>query len=211
MDSSSMPWQIFKKLIFLVLTLFCTALSATHQPYRDNLSQSTVEIYRALFQYIEKSEFDKIKSYLLLLKPLTTTLQQKYKIDFEKELSNTVNKKDKILLQKTLQHLVYFDVIDLLHSVTELEQGVFIVEHAKESAQTAYLSYLFISPFLQENHFTLDQDIKNKLRRIVLTLVRITPYKDEPVDVSVQKKALNEVNQWIAEIDTALKIGLELQ
>lgn len=206
-----MPWQTFKSLIYLVFAFFYAVLSEAHQPYRDNLPQSTVEIYRSLFQYAETLEFNKIKNYLVLLKPVTTVLREKFKFDFEKELLGGLNKKDKTIIVKSLQVLIYFDIKELSSAVKELGQGTLAIEEAKDNMQTAYLTYLLLSPILQENHFVIDQQIKKKFRMLILTLIRITPYPGEVLNISDHKTSIDALNQWIIEIDTALKTALELK
>lgn len=205
-----MLWRIFNLTTVLVVAVLCVSLSASAQPYRDTLSQSTQEIHKSLLLHAKAQEFDKVKSYVLLIKPLTAVFQQKFGIDIEKELETALNKKDRGEVEKALYHLIYLDIKDLLILAEGKGKETFDIEHAKTTVQAAYLNYLLLSSAVQENHFAADQTIKNKFRKLVLMLVRATPYKKEGLELSVEEKQRREINQGRIEIERELMAALEL-
>lgn len=201
-SSRGMTWRILTLGLWAVVW---ASFSLAHESYRENLPQPTVEIHKSLLQYAENREFDKIKNYLNLLKSLTATFQEKFGINIEKEILTALSQKEVTLVEKTLQHFIYLDIQDLLSIAKTWSKGSFNIEHAKTDIQAAYLNYLLLSPFAQEKHFSSDQKIKNLFRKVNLSLIRITPYKNETVDTVPQKAKINEMQEWITEIEDLLK------
>jgi hypothetical protein len=152
--------------LFLFSLQFCGITSA--QSYRELGTISLNESFENMLKYSKHKDFEKLSSSLQLIKPLSQSLDAKYSKDNEKAILSAIENKDGEKVLQAVQQLIFLDMED------QLLIGITIVPNSKDTAITkfknAYMDYLFLSPYIQENDYSGDQKIKNLFRKFVLSI-----------------------------------------
>ena len=138
------------------------------QSYRDLGPVSLNETFRNLLKFSKYNEFENLEKSLQLIKPLSQTLDSKYSNKSGKAIQNSIEKKDGEKAVQGIQQLIFLDIKD------QLLIGIDTVPNSKEQAlskfKNAYMDYLLLSPFIQENNYSGDQKIKNLFRKLLLLI-----------------------------------------
>jgi hypothetical protein len=78
--------------IFIYCSLFVPKLEA--QSYRSELKVAPTDDYKAVFDYIEKKDYEKIEVALAYVTPVMDTIKSKFGVDLKPEIETALNKKD---------------------------------------------------------------------------------------------------------------------
>ena len=152
--------------LFLFSLQFCGITNA--QSYRELGAVSLNESFENMLKYSKHKDFEKLSSSLQLIKPLSQSLDAKFSKNYEKAILSAIENKDGEKALQAVQQLIYLDMED------QLLIGITIVPNSKDMAITkfknAYMDYLFLSPYIQENDYPGDQKIKNLFRKFVLSI-----------------------------------------
>jgi hypothetical protein len=164
--------------IFIYCSLFVPNLEA--QSYRSNLEIAPTDVYKAVFDYIEKRDYEKIREALSYVSPVLDTIKSKFGVDLEPEIETAMNKKDIPLLIASMRKLTFYDLKDILNAI--VNEGKFqSVDKLQVWIKMAYLDYLFLSPAItiEKKSFAVDQEIKKIFKKAHAALGEYSPYTKE--------------------------------
>ncbi len=159
-----------KKGIWVVLI---TALMLSHstsglsQPYRDNLPIPAFEIYKNMLNFAQNKDFERVERSLQVIRPISETINLKFKEDIEAEILQGMVKKNSDMTIRAIQLLIFLDMKDLMSLGAEEAKGS--LEKAKPKFKAAFLDYQLLSPYINAKNFSSDQKIMDTFRRGVAT------------------------------------------
>lgn len=167
------PWSIsngiVKRVPLLILLLLFLTDAGGAQPYRDTLPRPLPEVYEEIFFHTHGRNYRAAAESLSTLHPLIRHLETKYKVVLMERYLQFINQENYIGLLRTLQHLIYLDVKDLLFESTQEINGS--LEEARRHLRMAYRNYLLLSPYVQGEQILVDWQIKNLFRKATTATV----------------------------------------
>jgi len=164
--------------IFIYCSLFVPKPEA--QSYRSVLEVAPTDVYQAVFDYIGKKDYEKIKVALAYVTPVMDTIKSKFGVDLEPEIETAMNKKDIPSLIASMRKLTFYDLKDILNAI--VNEGKFqSVDKLQAWIKMAYLDYLFLSPAIvaEKKGFAADQEIKRIFKKAHEALSGNSPYTQE--------------------------------
>jgi len=164
--------------IFIYCSLFVPKLEA--QSYRSNLEIAPTDVYQAVFDYIEKRDYEKIRAALSYVSPVLDTIKNKFGVDLKPEIETALNEKDTPSLITSMRKLTFYDLKDILNAI--VNEGKFqTVDKLQAWIKMAYLDYLFLSPAIvaEKKGFAADQEIKRIFKKAHGVLSGDSPYTQE--------------------------------
>jgi hypothetical protein len=161
--------------IFIYCSLVVPKLEA--QSYRSNLEIAPTDVYRTVFDYIEKRDYENIRVALSHVSPVLDTIRSKFGVDLKPEIETALNKKDTPSLITSMRKLTFYDLKDILNAIVN-EGKVQSVDKLQAWIKMAYLDYLFLSPTIvaEKKGFAADQEIKRNFKKAHATLAGNSPY-----------------------------------
>lgn len=164
--------------IFIYCSLFVPKPEA--QSYRSNLEIAPADVYKVVFDYIEKKDYEKIKVALAYVTPVMDTIKSKFGVDLKPEIETALNKKDIPSLIASMRKLTFYDLKDILNAIVN-EGKVQSGDKLQAWIKMAYLDYLFLSPAIvaEKKGFAADQGIKGNFKKAHATLSGDSPYAKE--------------------------------
>ena len=164
--------------IFIYCSLFVPKLEA--QSYRSELEVAPTDVYKAVFDYIEKKDYEKIKVALAYVTPVMDTIKSKFGVDLKSEIETALRKKDIPLLNTAMRKLVFYDLWDTFDAIVK-EGNSQPQDKLQAWLKMAYLDYLFLSPAItiEKKSFAVDQEIKKIFKKAHAALGEYSPYAQE--------------------------------
>jgi hypothetical protein len=161
--------------IFLYSSLSVSCLEA--QSYRSSLEIAPTDVYKTVFDYIEKRDYERIGVALSYVSPVLDTIKNKFGVDLKPEIETALNKKDSPSLIASIRKLTFYDLKDILNAI--VNEGEFqTVDKLQAWIKMAYLDYLFLSPVIvaEKKGFAADQEIKRIFKKAHGALSGDSPY-----------------------------------
>jgi len=164
--------------IFIYCSLFVPKLEA--QSYRSELEVAPTDVYKAVFDYIEKKDYEKIRTALVYISPVIDTLKNKFGVELRLEIETALQKKDVPSLNATIRKLVFYDLWDTFNSIVK-EGNSQPQDKLQAWLKLAYLDYLFLSPMVvaEKKGYAADQEIKKIFKKAHDALGEYSPYTKE--------------------------------
>lgn len=164
--------------IFIYCSLFVPKLKA--QSYRSELEVAPPDVYKTVFDDIEKRDYEKIRAVLSYVSPVLDTIKSKFGVDLKPEIETSLNKKDTPSLITSMRKLTFYDLKDILNAIVN-EGKVQSVDKLQAWIKMAYLDYLFLSPAIvaEKKGFAADQEIKRVFKKAYGALSGHSPYTQE--------------------------------
>jgi hypothetical protein len=161
--------------IFIYCSVFVPKLEA--QSYRKELEVAPTDVYKAVFDYIEKKDYEKIRTALVYISPVIDTLKNKFGVGLRLEIETALQKKDVPSLNATIRKLVFYDLLDTFYSIVK-EGNSQPQDKLQAWLKMAYLDYLFLSPTIvaEKKGFVADQEIKKIFKKAHAALGEYSPY-----------------------------------
>ena len=171
--------------IFLYFSIFVPKSEA--QSYRSELEVAPTDDYKAVFDYIGKRDYEKIKVALAYVTPVMDTIKSKFGVDLKSELETALRKKDIPLLNTAMRKLVFYDLWDTFDAIVK-EGNSQPQDKLQAWLKMAYLDYLFLSPAIatEKKAFPSDQEIKRIFKKAHGSLSEQSPYSQEEKGVDLK-------------------------
>ncbi len=194
--------------IFIYYSLFVPKLEA--QSYRSNLEIASTDVYKTVFDYIEKRDYEKIRLALSYVSPVLDTIKSKFGVDLKSELETALNNKDTTSLIASMRKLTFYDLKDILNAI--VNEGKFqTVDKLQAWIKMAYLDYLFLSPVIVDDKkgFSADQEIKRTFKKAHGALSGYSPYTQEGkgVDPNLFAECTTQIEAMVLQLFPEFKSG----
>ncbi len=165
---------IFRRLgqgsLCLTLAILLSTLMVTSPAWGDRLDDaikgevvhSPVEVYREILLHVYARDYGPVVRLLQKVKSWTDHLEEGSGIDAVEEIREAISQGHEVVLRSVLR-LIHIDL--LLRLEAGLNQVDVSLILAQAELREGYRNYLLLSPFIQDQHFEVDQKIKNLFRR----------------------------------------------
>ena len=205
-----MKTKLFVTFVFLFLYSSLSVSRLEAQSYRTNLEIAPTDVYKSVFEYIEKKDYEKIRVALTYVSPVLDTIKSKFGVDLKPEIETALNKKDIPSLIASMRKLTFYDLKDILNAIVN-EGNLQTADKLQAWIKMAYLDYLFLSPVIvaEKKGFAADQEIKRIFKKAHGALSGYSPYVQEEkgVDPKLFAEYTNQIEAMVLQLFPVFKSG----
>lgn len=138
-----------------------------------------------MLELTKEKKYNSVKASMDLLKPVLESLNEKYKVDLESKLLDTLKEENSQKIIKVIYEILSWDVKELIDEAKK------ILERKPEKAlmhlKMAYLDYTLVDGEIEKQDFKKSQGIKKLFREAISYMSKLDPYNESKEKINYEE------------------------